>query len=82
MRVERDRHHCEGLIGNEPCEEVGTHFLVNRDHGPNEPDRLLAALERDCPDDPMLQVQVAGWFCGEHAGHILGHYPMIKEIAV
>jgi len=47
---------CEGLVDNDPCLEAGTHFLVNRDHGPDGDDRLLAALERDCPADPMLQV--------------------------
>jgi hypothetical protein len=72
---------CEGLVDDEPCQEAGTHFLCNRAHGP-EGDKLLAALERDCPDDPMLQVQLAGWFCGEHAGHILGHYPMMVELEV
>jgi hypothetical protein len=72
-------HKCESLLDDESCQEPGTHFLINRGHGPGEIDKVLAALKRDFPADPILQVQLCGWFCDEHMVNI---HPIMKEIAV
>ncbi len=68
--------------GTEPCSEAGAHFLSTRSHEENRPDKVLAALERDVPNDPMLEVQWAGWMCAEHAAIVLGHLPHFVELEV
>ena len=61
---------------SESCPEPGSHYLVNR-----EPDdKVYAALERDLPDDPALQLQWGGWFCDEHTATLFGSFLMLKEI--
>jgi hypothetical protein len=63
------------------CSEPGSHYLVSRPLVDPD-DTVVAAMERDFPDDPALDVQFAGWLCDEHTALLLGSFPLVKEIEV
>jgi hypothetical protein len=43
-------------------------------------DKVVAPLDRDSPDEPLLQLQWSSWSCGEWAALLLGHFPIPVEM--